>query len=102
MAKADQDLTAQVQGPLLLPAEAAALLRVSIHNIYRNARLGRIPSIRVGGLVRFDREELLTHVREAAAREVDQRARARRTKAGAARPTRGDGGFSFKTPKRSR
>jgi excisionase family DNA binding protein len=101
MAKADQDLTAQVQGPLLTVHQVAELLNVSVHNVYRNARLGRIPSIRVGGLVRFDRDELLAHVRAAAKQEVERRSSAVRATA-SSRPVRGDSDFTFRTPKRSK
>ena len=39
---------------LLTPREAAAYLGLSVHTIYKKARLREIPSVKVGRSLRFD------------------------------------------------
>jgi excisionase family DNA binding protein len=46
-------------GPLLDAKGAAALLNVPDSWVLREARAGRIPHVRLGKYVRFDRAELL-------------------------------------------
>lgn len=43
---------------LLTAAEVALLLRVTTPTIYRWADDGTLPSVKVGGIVRFRREEI--------------------------------------------
>ena len=45
-------------GRLLTPAEAAEVLRVPTSWIYRAAREGRLPHLRLGRYVRLDEREL--------------------------------------------
>jgi excisionase family DNA binding protein len=47
-----------VDGPLLRPDEAAALLAVKTSWIYEAVRTGRLPCIRVGRHIRFTRAML--------------------------------------------
>ncbi|HXF72754.1 MAG TPA: helix-turn-helix domain-containing protein [Actinomycetota bacterium] len=49
--------------PLARPEELARLLAVSKRQVLRLAKDGRLPSVRVGHLVRFDVEEVLRHLR---------------------------------------
>jgi excisionase family DNA binding protein len=50
--------TRRLEGPLLRPAQAAALLAVRTSWVYDAARDGRLPCIRVGRHVRFTRAML--------------------------------------------
>jgi excisionase family DNA binding protein len=47
-----------LDGPLLTPAEAAALLSVKTSWIYEAARSGRLPCLRIGRHIRFTQEML--------------------------------------------
>jgi excisionase family DNA binding protein len=49
---------------LLTVQEAAALLAVSDKTLYRMARLGQVPHVRVGRSLRFRREELEAWIRQ--------------------------------------
>jgi len=49
---------------LMTVGEAAALLAVSDKTLYRMARLGQVPHARLGGSLRFRREELEAWIRE--------------------------------------
>jgi excisionase family DNA binding protein len=44
--------------PILTPQEVADLLRVEVSWVYRAAREGTIPSLRLGRYVRFSRADL--------------------------------------------
>lgn len=60
--------------PLLTAAEIAPLFRVTPPTIYRWAEDGTIPSVKVGGIVRFRRSDidaLLAPVRTSAASESE-------------------------------
>jgi excisionase family DNA binding protein len=47
-----------LEGPLLRPDEAAALLAVKTSWVYDAVRTGRLPCLRVGGHIRFTRAML--------------------------------------------
>ena len=93
-----------VQGQLMVPAEAAAFLRVSLPQLYHLTSEKRIPFIKVGGQLRFVREQLL----EALAAPVEPSARRNGTRASGGRATRrskarrGPERFVFKTPPRAK
>ena len=53
-----QPPTGLLQGPLLTPADAAALLNVKTSWIYEATRTGRLPCIRLGRHIRFTRRML--------------------------------------------
>ncbi len=40
--------------PLMTAAEVATWLRIDAHEVYRRARRGEIPCVRLGRLVRFE------------------------------------------------
>jgi excisionase family DNA binding protein len=65
---------AQVIPPLLDSGQAAAILNVPRSWIAAEARAGRIPHVRLGRYVRFDRDEL---IRWCEGRSVGPRARSR-------------------------
>ena len=91
-----------VQGQLMVPAEAAAFLRVSRPQLYHLTSEKRIPFIKVGGQLRFVREQLL-EVLAAPVEPAARRSGARASGARAARRSkarRGPDRFVFKTPPR--
>ncbi len=45
--------------PMLTAAEASAILRVRVPQVYALARDGVIPAVRVGRAVRFNRDQLM-------------------------------------------
>lgn len=45
--------------PMLTAAEASAILRVRVPQVYALARDGIIPAVRVGRAVRFNRDQLM-------------------------------------------
>ena len=51
-------------GHLLTAEELADLLGIPLQSIWRAARLGRVPSYRLGQLYRFDLAEVLAAMRE--------------------------------------
>ena len=116
MAKAKQELTdTRVQGRqvqpaedhlVLLPAEAAELLRVSLDQLYHLTSGKKIPFVKVGGALRFDRRRLEDFLQNGGNDQSSQGSTGRR-KAG----SRGSNGttasehtersrFGFKTPPR--
>ena len=52
-----------VNDTYLTAPEVAAMLRVRVSTVYTWAQHGRIPCLRVGGVIRFDRQELMTWAR---------------------------------------
>jgi excisionase family DNA binding protein len=48
----------RLEGPLLKPEEAAALLSVKTSWIYEAVRTGKLPCLRVGRHIRFTRQML--------------------------------------------
>lgn len=44
--------------PLMKPEEVCAILRVPVRMVYRMVREGRLPAIRVGRLMRFQKSEM--------------------------------------------
>ncbi len=48
---------------LLIAEEVAELLQVEVKTIYSWANVGKIPSFKVGGCLRFDRQEVLEAAR---------------------------------------
>lgn len=46
------------ESPLLLPEEAAEMLRVRVSWLYRQARKGEFPSVSVGRYVRFRKADV--------------------------------------------
>lgn len=51
-------------GHLITSEELADLLGIPLQSIWRAARLGRVPSYRLGQLYRFDLAEVLAAMRE--------------------------------------
>ena len=120
MARAKNDVTdPRVQGPpqspedggrVLLPVEAAALLRVSVAQLYHLTSKKQIPFTKVGGALRFDRNALLSFVadgvppRTPSERHEGLRNPAERGSTGLSAGTarRGRERFSFKTPPRTK
>jgi excisionase family DNA binding protein len=47
---------------LLTPTDVADLLSIPLSTVYELARDGRLPTIRIGRAVRFDRRDLETHL----------------------------------------
>ena len=100
----------EVQGTLprlLVPEEAAELLRISLGQLYHLTSEHRIPFLKVGGQLRFEVEPLLEHLRragEAGGRKGGGRKNAARR--GSDRVIRLDDGtgtdFRFRTPARRR
>jgi excisionase family DNA binding protein len=43
---------------MLTAAQVAKMLKLRVETVYRHARLGRLPAIRVGGAWRFSEDEL--------------------------------------------
>lgn len=93
-----------VQGPLMVPAEAAAFLRVSLPQLYHLTSEKRIPFIKVGGQLRFVREQLIEVLTSPAEPGVKRRgARGAGERAGRKRKQqRGSDRFVFKTQPRTR
>jgi excisionase family DNA binding protein len=92
-----------VQGQLLVPAEAAAFLRVSIDQLYHLTSSKRIPFLKVGGQLRFVQEQLVAVL--ATPVEPKERQRGRRREGRSGRASRAQGSerrFEFKTPPRKR
>jgi excisionase family DNA binding protein len=57
------DNPVQGQHQLLVPAEAAEFMRISIGQLYHLTSERRIPFLKVGGQLRFEVEALLEHMR---------------------------------------
>jgi excisionase family DNA binding protein len=55
---------------VLTPEAAAALLKVTPDTIREWTRAGKIPAVRIGRLWRFSDEQLRTHVRSGAERNL--------------------------------
>ncbi|MDQ3913752.1 MAG: helix-turn-helix domain-containing protein [Actinomycetota bacterium] len=94
---------------VLLPVEAAALLRVSVAQLYHLTSKKQIPFTKVGGALRFDRNALLSFIADGAPpqapskRQEGLRNPAERgsTGRGAGTIRRGRERFSFNTPART-
>lgn len=54
----------QLEIDLKNAVQLAEILKVPVHNVYRNVRSGKIPHIRHGRLVRFDVDEVLEHLKK--------------------------------------
>ncbi len=54
---------------LLMPEEAAAVLRVSLMRLYELARTGVVPSVRLGRSLRFDEMALQEFVQQGGSRQ---------------------------------
>jgi excisionase family DNA binding protein len=54
--------TSAIETELLTVAEAADLLKLAKHTVYRLIASGEIPACRIGGSVRIDRAELFAAV----------------------------------------
>ncbi len=54
---------APTETQLLTTRQATELLQVSRFTLYRLVEAGEIPALRVGGQLRFDRAEILDHLR---------------------------------------
>lgn len=93
-----------VQGPLMVPAEAAAFLRVTLPQLYHLTSEKRIPFLKVGGQLRFVREQLI----EVLAAPVEPGVKRRGSRNGGGRPARtkkvrrGSERFVFKTTPRTK
>ena len=102
MATAKRDLTnPPVQGPherLLVPAEAAEFLRVSLDQLYHLTSAKKVPFLKVGGQLRFEVTTLLEHLRTASAERPSVTRGPRSERAIRLDYDR----FSFPTPKRNR
>lgn len=88
---------------LLLPAEAAQLLRISLPQLYHLTSEKRIAFLKVGGQLRFDRDALLRSLAESAAGNPERpgrRAPALRTPARRLASSVRSESFRFKTPPR--
>lgn len=48
---------------LMSARQVAELLNVSEFTVYRLAKKNELPSYTIGGQIRFDKEELLKHIR---------------------------------------
>ena len=102
----NQDHTHQVQGPrLLVPAEAAEFLRLSLAQLYHLTSRRQVPFMKLGGQLRFDRERLIEWVAERteAAAQAPRRRGARKPGSKGRRASEGAiaaAPFEFKTPRR--
>lgn len=56
---------------ILLPEEAAELLRISKYKLLEQARNGLIPGAKIGGDWRFVREDIEAHVRKLVSGKVE-------------------------------
>jgi excisionase family DNA binding protein len=113
VATAKKDLaTSRVQGQpeLMVPVEAAEFLRVSLDQLYHLTSKKKVPFLKVGGQLRFERGQLVEVLGQASIPAVDDRPRetGRRSPGRAAvaiRSTeakRAAARFEFKTPRRPR
>lgn len=118
MATAKRELTnPPVQGPLvpasekprvLVPAEAAEFLRISVDQLYHLTSRKQVPFTKVGGSLRFDRSRLEEFVAAGEMSELkaeDPRNGARKAAVRGSNPTkpvrgRKSRGFDFRTPPR--
>lgn len=64
-----QPVPADQPPEILLAREVADILRCSDQQVYNLARAGKIPSIRIGKLVRFRRSEILAMQQSQSAEE---------------------------------
>jgi len=48
---------------LITAEELAIKLKLNLQTVYKLAREGKIPSVRIGGAVRFDEEEVVNFLR---------------------------------------
>lgn len=95
---------------VLLPVEAAALLRVSVAQLYHLTSKKLIPFAKVGGALRFERNALLSFIangtppRASSDRHEGHRNPAERGSTGLSAGTarRGQERFSFTTPPRTK
>ncbi|MDQ3954508.1 MAG: helix-turn-helix domain-containing protein [Actinomycetota bacterium] len=95
---------------VLLPVEAAALLRVSVAQLYHLTSKKQIPFTKVGGALRFDRNALISFIadgtppRASPERHEGLRNPAERGSTGLSAGTtrRGRERFSFNTPPRTK
>ena len=51
-----------IQGDIITANEAAELLKVHVRTIYKMAQENKIPAVRLGGLWRFRRSELIKFI----------------------------------------
>lgn len=118
MATAKRDLTnPQVQGPrpsagekprVLVPAEAAEFLRISVDQLYHLTSRKQVPFTKVGGALRFDRRRLEEFVAAGGMSDPkaeSQRNGVRKTAVRGSNPAKAvrgskSRGFGFKTPPR--
>ena len=115
MATAKRDLTnPPVQGPrerLLVPAEAAEFLRVSLDQLYHLTSSRKVPFAKVGGALRFDRDRLLEFINSGGFQEAESSARNGGARKAASRGSNGGRSapqsqdrskFRFNTPTRAK
>jgi excisionase family DNA binding protein len=109
--RGNQPVQGRREPRVLLPVEAAELLRVSLDQLYHLTSRKKVPFVKIGGALRFDRARLLDFIAngpsvrddagEGATAGFRKAAGRGSSRAGGAKRRGGNGRYNFKTPPRT-